>query len=166
MNINKQFSWNGNVTFSKNKIKNFTEYVDDWNTWGQKINALGTTNLAFSPKTIAFQQFTYIPTKNLNLIFESKYVGKQYIDNTSSDDRALHSFLVNNFRAEYHFKTKFARLITLNLAINNFSNEKYETNAWVYRYYKINSYKKMGWILSSGRHEPDGRSHPTVLISI
>ncbi len=142
VNINNHFSWNGNVTFSKNKIKNFTEYVDDWDTWGQKINSLGTTDLAFAPNTVAFQQLTYSPIRNLGFSFESKYVGKQFIDNTSSNDRKLNSFFVNNFRTEYHFKTKFARLITLNLALNNLFGEKYETNAWVYRYYKAGQYKK------------------------
>jgi iron complex outermembrane receptor protein len=142
VNINKHFSWNGNITFSRNKIENFTEYVDDWDTWGQKINSLGTTDLAFSPNTVAFQQLTYAPVQNLSFSFESKYVGKQFIDNTSSNDRILHSFFVNNFRTEYHFKTKFARLITLNLALNNLFSEKYETNAWVYRYYEANQYKK------------------------
>jgi len=142
VNINNHFRWNGNITFSQNKIKNFTEYVDNWDTWGQEINSLGTTNLAFSPNTVAFQQLTYAPNNNLAFSFESKYVGKQFIDNTSSNDRILNSFFVNNFRAEYHFKTKFAKLITLNLALNNLFSEKYETNAWVYRYYQSGQYKK------------------------
>ena len=34
---------------SVNKIKNFTEYVDDWDNGGQQAFNLGTTDLAFHP---------------------------------------------------------------------------------------------------------------------
>jgi len=141
--LNKQFSWKANLALSENKIKNFKEFVDDWDTWGQKINSLGTRDLAFSPNSVAFQQLTYSPCKHFSIAFESKYVGKQYIDNTSSNDRSLHSYIVNNLRAEFNFKTKYVRLVTVNLALNNLFNEKYESNAWVYRYYESGQYNKM-----------------------
>ena len=91
--LTNQFSWKGNLALSENKIKNFTEYVDDWDNGGQKINALGTKDLAFSPNSVAFQQLTYAPCKYFSIAFETKYVGKQYIDNTSSNDRSLHSVI-------------------------------------------------------------------------
>ena len=141
--LNRQFSWKGNLTLSKNKIKNFTEFVDNWDTWGQNINPLGTTDLAFSPNKVAFQQLTFSPCKHWSLAFESKYVGKQYIDNTSSNERLLHAYIVHNLRTELNFKTKYVRLVTLTLALNNLLNEKYETNAWIYRYVESGHYTKM-----------------------
>src|SRR5680860_511526 len=51
--IAQNLQWNGNATFSQNKIKNFVEYVDNWNTWGQESYEPGTTDLAFSPNIIA-----------------------------------------------------------------------------------------------------------------
>ncbi|MDP4291860.1 MAG: TonB-dependent receptor [Bacteroidota bacterium] len=143
INLSSQFSWKANLSLSENKIKNFTEYVDDWDNGGQKINSLGTRDLAFSPNSVAFQQLTFSPDKKFSLAFETKYVGKQYIDNTSSNDRSLHSYIVNNLRTEYHFSFKYARQVTLSLALNNFLNEKYESNAWVYRYFESGVYNKM-----------------------
>jgi iron complex outermembrane receptor protein len=141
--LTNQLSWKANLTLSENKIKNFTEYVDDWDNGGQKTNSLGTRDLAFSPNSVAFQQLTFAPCKHFSIAFETKYVGKQYIDNTSSNDRSLHSYIVNNLRTEFNFKTKYVRLVTINLALNNLFNEKYESNAWVYRYYESGQYNKM-----------------------
>jgi len=49
----RRLTWRANATFSSNKVNDFTEYVDDWDTWGQRAIAHGTTDLAFSPAVIA-----------------------------------------------------------------------------------------------------------------
>jgi iron complex outermembrane receptor protein len=141
--LSQIFSWKANLALSQNKINNFTEYVDNWDNGLQNVNHLGTRDLAFSPNSVAFQQLTFAPCKHFSIAFETKYVGKQYIDNTSSNDRSLHSYIVNALRTEFNFKTKYVRLVTLNLALNNLFNEKYESNAWVYRYVESGQYNKM-----------------------
>ncbi|WP_167613801.1 TonB-dependent receptor [Maribellus sediminis] len=143
--IAKGFNWNGNATFSTNKIKDFTEYVDNWDTWGQDEFNLGTVDLAFSPNVVGNSQFVYSPVKNLSLSFISNYVSKQYIDNTSSDARKLDAYFVNNLKADYSFKTGLFEEITLHLMVNNLFNEEYESNAWVYSY-----------LLGGERYEMDG----------
>ena len=47
----KCLHWNLNATISRNKISDFTEYVEDWDNGGLKTNVIGTTDLAFSPAT-------------------------------------------------------------------------------------------------------------------
>lgn len=130
----KSLEWNINATFSKNKILNFTEYVDDWDTGSQKSFEIGTTNIAFSPEITANSVINYIPLPNLKLSLISNYVGKQYIDNSSSDLRSLDAYFVNNFKISYTIFPKFVDQIELHLLINNILNEEYETNAWVYSY--------------------------------
>ena len=78
--IAKNFQWQGNTTLSINKIKDFTEYVDNWDTWGQESFYLGTTDIAFSPNVIANSQFVYTPAEGFSLSLVSQYVGKQFID--------------------------------------------------------------------------------------
>ncbi|MBE0641965.1 MAG: TonB-dependent receptor, partial [Bacteroidales bacterium] len=73
--------------------------------------------------------------KGLKIELLPSYVGKQYIDNTSSDARSLDAFLVNDLRLSYALNPLFFREIQISLLINNLLNEKYESNAWVYRYY-------------------------------
>ena len=99
--ITSTLQWNGNTTFSINKVKNFIEYIDNWDTWGQETYELGTTDLAFSPNIIASSRFTFSPVSKLEFNFISSYVGKQFIDNTSNDDRVLNAWFVNNLNAEY-----------------------------------------------------------------
>ncbi len=151
--IVKNLQWNGNATFSSNKIKNFTEYVDNWDTWGQEQYDLGTTDIAFSPNIVANSQLVFSPVKNLNLSFISSFVGKQYIDNTSNDDRILNSYFVNHLKADYNFNTNLFKEITLHLMVNNLFNEVYESNAWVYSYiYEGNRSKMDGYYPQAGTH--------------
>ncbi len=150
VNLWKKVRWDIHGTFSLNQIKEFTEYVDDydstWNFTGQTSRNLGNTNLSFSPGIVAGSILTYKPGKGLTCSLFSSYVGKQYIDNTSSDERSLHPYFVNNLRLAYSFKLKPFREIGISLMINNLFGERYETNAWIYRYnyanqpYHVNGY--------------------------
>ncbi len=123
-----------NATFSQNKISDFTEYVDNWDTWGQEANNIGETDLSFSPSIIVNGRISYELFKNFKTEFISKYVGKQYIDNTSNNDRSIDPYFVNDFKISYSLKTKSIKEIDFNVLINNIFNHKYESNAWVYRY--------------------------------
>lgn len=151
--ITRNLQWMANATFSQNKIENFTEYVDNWDTWGQESFDLGTTDIAFSPNVIANSQLTYEPVKNLNFAFVSSYVGKQFIDNTASNDRSLDAYFVNNLKMDYSFPTKLFDKVVLHLMVNNLFNEEYESNAWVYSYILGGErYKMDGYFPQAGRH--------------
>ena len=137
----KNLSWDINATFSQNKIKNFTEYVDNWNYWDDPENEtyqyeknLGETDISFSPGLIAGSNITYKPCKGFAASFLTRYVGKQYIDNTSSNDRSLDPYFVNDLKFVYEIETNFIKKIGFMLTLNNIFSEKYESNAWVYRY--------------------------------
>ncbi|MCK4406742.1 MAG: TonB-dependent receptor [Bacteroidales bacterium] len=134
--ILQNLKWDINATFSRNKIKNFTAYIDNWSPpYKQITEDSGETYLSFSPDIIAGSIISYKPINNLNISFISKYVSRQYIDNTSNKYRSLDPYFVNNLIINYSFKTRFIKEIGFQLMINNIFNEKYETNAWVYRYY-------------------------------
>ncbi|MFZ4401279.1 MAG: TonB-dependent receptor [Bacteroidales bacterium] len=141
--ITKSLKWEANIAMSKNKILNFSEYVDDWDTGLQRVKYLGTTDLAFSPEIIANSQFIYELFNGFNFSWLCKYSGKQYIDNTSSDDRVLKAYLINNLKIDFRLINKPLKQIDLFFILNNFMNAKYETNAWVYRYYIGNQNKVM-----------------------
>lgn len=137
--VTEWLSWEGNASFSKNKIRNFEEFVDNWSPPYEQISLeLGETDLAFSPDIIANSILTFIPIENFNIRFISKYVGKQYIDNTSNDKRALDAYFVNDLNLNYSFKTGLFDEMGLFLNVSNVFSQKYETNAWIYRYYYEN----------------------------
>lgn len=138
VSITSWLDWNANLTVSRNKIKNFTESLqnldENWDPIEGKEginNYIGTTNIAFSPDIIANSMFGF-NWKNFNAGFNTQFVGRQYIDNTSSKERSIKPYIVNSLRAGYVFKPKFMKEIGLDVTVNNLFNEQYETNAWVY----------------------------------
>ncbi|MBN2611487.1 MAG: TonB-dependent receptor [Bacteroidales bacterium] len=142
LKITKKIYWNGNITLSRNKIKNFTEYVDNWSYWDDPENQpyqyskfLGTTDLSFSPGMIAASTINIMPVNNFGLSIISKYAGRQYIDNTSSLERSIDPYFVNHVYLHYGLNNRHIGEVTLKFMINNILNVEYETNAWVYRYY-------------------------------
>jgi len=135
MKLTEKLKWDINVTLSKNKIKDFSEFVDDWDNWPAQIeNKLGTTDLAFSPELIANSQISWMATKGLNVSLQTYSVSKQYIDNTSSEERKLDGYLLNNLKFTYRVPQKFAKEFNLHLMVNNLFDAEYENNAWVYSY--------------------------------
>ena len=133
--ITNSLKWDGNVTLSRNKIKEYTEYVlvDDGYA-PQKEEYYGTTDIAYSPAVIANSLFTF-KHKAFRAGFQSGYVGKQQLDNTGRSDRAIDAYFVNNLRLGYDFKIKGMKQVAVDLLINNLFNEKYETNGWVWSAY-------------------------------
>jgi iron complex outermembrane recepter protein len=146
-------TWDANLTLSRNKIKRFTELVDNWDDGTQQAIEHSNTNIAFSPGIIASSQFIATPLHNFSISFTSKYVGKQFIDNTGSNDRMLNAYLLNDLQFAYEVKTRFFRKATFSLLIGNLFNEQYESNAWVYRYTMGGTYGKLdGYFPQAGRN--------------
>jgi iron complex outermembrane receptor protein len=144
--------WDGNMTLSRNRIVDFTEYVDDWDTGIQKSFYLGTTDLAFSPGLTANSQLAWKPGR-LSFKLVSSFTGKQFIDNSSSTDRVLDAYFVSNFIMDYTVKIRLFKAFTLHMMINNLFNADYESNAWVYSYYYGNQRFKMdGYFPQAGRN--------------
>lgn len=130
----KQLRWNVNATFSRNRVKNFTEYLDNFDNGSQERRTYSETDISFSPNIIAGSQLLFTPAKGLELGLLSKYVGKQYMDNTSNESRKLNPYFTNDIRIIYSIKPKFAQEIAFTLLFNNVLNELYESNGYTYAY--------------------------------
>ncbi|HNW98774.1 MAG TPA: TonB-dependent receptor [Bacteroidales bacterium] len=131
----KKLNIEANATFSKNIILDFTEYVDNWDDWSQVNTNYSETDIAFSPRVIAGSQVEYEFYKNAFITLLSKYVGRQYLDNTSNPDRAIDSYFVNDIGLAYSIYPKFMKEIKFTLLVNNVLSEEYESNGWTYPYY-------------------------------
>jgi iron complex outermembrane receptor protein len=139
----KNIVWEHHATFSRNKIVDFVEYTDDWDHWGEQIiNRLGTTDIAYSPTLVAGSNITWKSGKSINISMQTNFVSRQYLDNTSSRDRSLDSYFVNNLKLDYTLQQKLVKKWTFYGSINNFLNHKYESNGWVYSYYSEGVRKK------------------------
>ena len=132
--LTSKIYWISNMTLSENKINTFSEYIDNWDTGEQENVIHENTDLAFSPNIIWSSQFNYQLNHKTSIDFISKYVGEQFIDNTSSEERKLDDYLVNHLHISYEWENKIFKTSKISLRINNLLNNEYVSNAWVYRF--------------------------------
>ncbi len=131
--ISEPLYWSVAAALSTNKAKNFQQYLVNYDTGQTVLNQqFKKTDIAYSPDFVGSSEIGYRLIKNGEIAFISKYVSKQYLDNTSSDDRKLDAFFVNNLRFRYGFNLKAIKNITASLLVNNIFSEKYEPNGATY----------------------------------
>ncbi|MDB5197531.1 MAG: TonB-dependent receptor [Flaviaesturariibacter sp.] len=128
-----------NVTFSQNRIRHFNEFIDDYDNGGQKTAVYDKTDIAFSPAVTGAATITLTPVKALEIDLQSKYVSKQYLDNTSNEFRKLNAYYTQDAKAIYSFSKKWLKNVSLIGQVNNIFNKKYEPNGYTFSYYYNNS---------------------------
>ncbi|MAO72001.1 MAG: TonB-dependent receptor [Flavobacteriales bacterium] len=133
LKLTKKLSYSANITFSKNKIASFTEYIDNWDTWSKDTINYKNTDISFSPNIIAKSQLIY-DIGDLQASWIVKHIGNQFMDNSQSEDRMLEKYTVNNLLLSYVVKLKNVKSAKITLLVNNFLNTEYVNRAWVYRF--------------------------------
>ena len=132
--LTKRLSITGNLTLSDNKIKQFNEYVDNYDVGGQSLIVHTNSDLAFSPDIIASAGIRYEPTKGLNINLLTKHVGDQFMDNTSTETRSLDEYTTVNLQVNYTIKDVLFKEMTVGLLVNNIYNTMYENNGYTWGY--------------------------------
>ncbi len=130
-------SWltaSGNITLSRNKINDFTEYYDDYDNGDQKSNFFSSPDIAFSPSIVSGFNIGIKPLRNIEINLPGKYVGRQYLDNTSNKQRSLNSYYIQDARVAYSIPNKLFRGLNLIFQVNNVFNKKYEANGYTFSY--------------------------------
>ncbi|MFM9988179.1 TonB-dependent receptor [Flavobacterium sp.] len=142
--IIKQLRIDANATLSQNKIKQFDYLVYDTQydpityddvSYAAVTTQYKNTDIAFSPETIIGSSLTFSPINNLAIGFVSKYVDKQFLDNTSTQSRSMKAYFVNNLNASFKLKPKWISEIAFNVLVNNIFDKKYVSNGYTYSYY-------------------------------
>ena len=162
----------GNAALSQNKIKDFDEYVENWDDWEGNTDASGkaydgdgfdvihydNSTLAFSPSVILNGFITYRKNR-LTATWHTNYVSRQYLDNTECKQRSLPSFSTSDLSANYvfTFKNRGIKEMILGFNINNIFNLHYAASGWVYSaIYESggnpegNRYTEIGYIPQAG----------------
>jgi iron complex outermembrane receptor protein len=130
----ENLEWSGNATFSRNKIEEYTYYLDNYDTGSQQSTTYSDTDIAFSPgfvgnSTLRFNYEGFAASLN------TKYVSKQYLDNTQTESRTLDPYLVNDLRLSYNWNTTpLLNTLEATLKVNNIFDEMYESNGYTYGY--------------------------------
>ncbi|PWK72524.1 iron complex outermembrane receptor protein [Mucilaginibacter oryzae] len=148
--ITSQLNWGLTATWSTNKIKNYHQFFANYDDGTQVEQVLAKTDIAYSPSLTGSSTISYSPVKGGEIALLSKYVSKQYLDNTMNRNpqgfnvtpenalnpyaanRMLNSFFVNDVRLRYSFSVRSVKNITVGLQVNNIFSEKYESNGATY----------------------------------
>ena len=126
----KWFDWQLNATFSRNRIKNFVEYIyeDEWTN--PITRELGTTTIAFSPSVLFNNAFNF-HWRGLDASLQSHYVSRQFLSNAQSREQMLDAYFVSDLNLGYSFGSVLGlRELRLGLSVYNIFNEKYENNGY------------------------------------
>ena len=155
----------GNAALSKNKIKDFDEFIEDWDDWegnpdaakyhcdgnGDELRQFHYDNstLAFSPSAI-LNGFVNFHWQNIQATWHTNYVSRQYLDNTAYKDRSLPAYSTSNISASYTLdfapKPWSVRELVIGLHLNNVFDAHYASSGWVY-----------SAVAESYGHTPDNR---------
>ena len=131
--------WNFNLNISDNKINSFNEYIDNWETGGQEIVNHEKTTIAFSPSLIASSSIDWqiFKTKKRlwNLNFDSKYVSRQFLDNTNNVDREIPGYTAHDLTFSVSSKK-----LKINFQIKNLFNSLYSSFGWIYPFISPEDY--------------------------
>ncbi len=137
----KWFDWQINATLSRNRIKDFVEYIylDEWAD-PITINC-GATPIAFSPDFTLHNAFNF-NWKGFEANIISKYVSSQYMNNARSAEARLDAYFVTDLSLGYTFKSiPGIKKLRLGVTVYNIFNEKYFNNG----------YTGAGYYLEDGR---------------
>ncbi|UOQ78380.1 TonB-dependent receptor [Hymenobacter sp. 5516J-16] len=131
---NDKLSLSSTLTLSRNRIQNFREVTYDAN-YNPVTAAEGrSTTISYSPSVVSAHTLEGQPVRGLRLALLYKTVSRQYLDNSTSEDRRIKPYQVLDFRARYTVRPQFMKEIELGLLLNNVLNRCYVANGYTYGY--------------------------------
>jgi len=131
---NLKFS--GAITLSQNKIPLFTEFVDNYDDPNYEQTQIEhvDTDLAFSPNLVGNVGLVYLLGQHFTIDWMTKYVGDQFLDNTSDQNRKIDAFTYSNVAIYYTLEDKICKEISIGFQCNNVFNATYENNGYTWGY--------------------------------
>ncbi len=142
--VTSWFQAGANAALSRNIIKNFTDYVVDYDNGGYQTTEYDSRDISFSPNFIGGIELGFLPFTGFTATLNSKFVSRQFLDNTGSSDffafagndngKTLDAFAVTDLRLEYLLPVNFADEVKLHLLVANLFDSEYEPNGYTYSY--------------------------------
>ena len=130
LNPVKWFEWSLNATFSRNRIKNFVEYIYE-DEWTNPISIdCGDTPIAFSPDVVLNNAFNF-KVSDFTASLNTRYVSSQYMNNARSEEARLDAYCVTDLHLGYTFrKIHGIKALRTAVSVYNIFNKKYCNNGY------------------------------------
>ena len=120
------------ATLSQNKIIDYNDYIDVYDGT-QLLNIYHNTDIAFSPQALLYSKIIF--QKELySFMLDTRFVSRQYLDNTSTATRSIDPYFVNDFTFQLELPIHTVQQLGLTFKVQNLLNEKYESNGYTYSY--------------------------------
>ncbi len=127
-------SLDANLNLSTNKIKAFEDVYYNYDSNTVVKDLYKNTDIAYSPNAIAFLGLNFHHQSNLDLQTNIKYVGPQYLDNTSNASRKLEAYYTLNMALQKTFNLKNQSQLVIKALLNNMNGIFYSNNGYTYKY--------------------------------
>ncbi len=122
------------LTLSQNRIKQFDEIIFDFVSGEEIVIPHENTDIAYSPSVITSAFARWTPLDGLELSLLGKYVGDQFLDNTSNEDRKLDAYLHTDLGASYTWQLTSGVRARLHLQMLNVLDQQYSNNGYTFSY--------------------------------
>lgn len=150
---NRHWIIQANMTLSKNKIKAFDEVIADYTDDFKKVIIhQENTDISFSPSAIGTLQLACLPYRNFEIQWSGKYISKQFLDNTSNDNRSLPAYHYHHLRLSNIVSSKYWKNMEIAMTINNVLNTDYSSNGYTYSYIYGGLFTENFLYPQAGRH--------------
>lgn len=125
----------GNLALSRNRIRRFDEFVDDWDRGGQFVVVREDVPLAFSPGAVANLGIRFAKADcPLEVALWGAGVSRQHVDNSGSAAAALPAYGRVDLEARYAPRLTSGRGVVVTLQVQNLTDAHPVTNGWSYRF--------------------------------
>lgn len=142
-----------NVSWNKTGIAEITEILYDYTHGYEEVQrVLSKVPIAYSPEWIASHLLAWRPADQWEISWISKYVSRQFLDNTGSRDRMLKGWWVHDLNASWSWeKGKYCQLQVTG-QINNLFNLNYSSHGYTWSYIYERRITENFYYPQAGRH--------------
>ncbi len=121
--------WDLALGMSRNRIADYTLYVEDYDSGKFVAKQYQDTEIAYSPSATVSNTLT-LTLGRFEAALSSQFVGRQYLDNTTSQTRSIPSYHVEHLRLGYELPVNFVKGWSLNLQLSNLLDRRYVSGGW------------------------------------
>jgi iron complex outermembrane receptor protein len=131
--IARKWQLQGNITWSKNRIKEITINTLDYYDYSVTKTVKKNVPISYSPDVIGSLSLSFFPADGWSIVLNNKYVGKQYLDNSGENTKTLDAYYFSELWVNKRWQFKSAYL-ELKLQALNLFNSLYNNNGYTYEY--------------------------------
>ncbi len=128
--VARWLSLGGNLTLSRNKIRDYVDMLAESPTYGQN---LGDKDISYSPEAMG-RTFINFKAGGFEAMFSTTFVGKQYFTNNEVEALSLEAYNFTTLDLSYTMPSRTKNRVRFGVTIYNLFNQEYCSHGYGYSY--------------------------------